>query len=413
MRPSKGKVALLISSYLPNLGGMEVGLHNIALELLEQGMEPIVIAPWTHVRQLKRLGWQLPYKVEAMPPKIWSLLAFSSTLGFKLLDWWFAHLDKKHQFEFWHVTMAYPTGCGIVHYAETAKHDVKYLIRCAGEDIQKNKEIGYGLRLDLKLDKMISYYLKRAKRLVAITDSVYQEYLELGIAEECIRRVPNGIPLRRFNQLRASSTARSDFGFSDDDFILLCVGRNHPKKNYEALIGALAECLKLGTFKPKLMCVGKDVSKLQGLVTEFGVSQHVKLIEEVGSAGADPNGLEFPSDKLIEIYKMCDLFVFPSKMETFGIAIVEAMAGGLPVIVGDSEGCRDIVEGGKWGRMVPPDDVKQLAQIITQMYCDPDLYAKFQKKSLERCKAFSWEQVVRLYLEIYQEASELAKESVS
>lgn len=63
-------IALPIPSFLPNLGGMEVGLHNIAHRLLERGSRPVVMAPFPHVTQLQRAGWNLPYEVRAFPPKI-------------------------------------------------------------------------------------------------------------------------------------------------------------------------------------------------------------------------------------------------------------------------------------------------------------------------------------------------------
>lgn len=62
-------IAFPISSFLPNLGGMEVGLHNIALRVKQRGYRSIVIAPYPHVRALKKQNWILPYEVIPFPPK--------------------------------------------------------------------------------------------------------------------------------------------------------------------------------------------------------------------------------------------------------------------------------------------------------------------------------------------------------
>ena len=64
---------MLISSFLPNLGGMEVGLHNICLQIQALGWEPIILAPYPHVKALKALNVNLPYKVKSLPPKIGAL----------------------------------------------------------------------------------------------------------------------------------------------------------------------------------------------------------------------------------------------------------------------------------------------------------------------------------------------------
>ena len=89
----------------------------------------------------------------------------------------------------------------------------------------------------------------------------------------------------------------------------------------------------------------------------------VVLIDEMNNVRKEDIAL--PVDSLIEAYKAADIFAFPSFIETFGIAIVEAMAAGLPVIVGDSDGSRDIIENGEWGLMFNPKDANDLADKIS------------------------------------------------
>ena len=150
----------MISSFLPNMGGMEVGLHNIAIRLSALGFEPVVICPYSCARSVKVKEWSLPYKIEPMPPKIFSLLKFWPYLGLKLFDLYLLHLNKKYNFSFWHVTMAYPTGYAIVSFAQRMNNNINFLIRCAGEDIQKFPDISYGMRLDPKLDQKINATFK-------------------------------------------------------------------------------------------------------------------------------------------------------------------------------------------------------------------------------------------------------------
>ena len=173
-------IALPISSFLPNLGGAEVGLHNIAGKLVDRGHRPVVMAPAPHAVRLVHEGWRLPYPVEAMPPKAWSLLRRAPWLGFWLLDRFFSAMQSRHGFDVWHCTMGYPTGVALIHFAQR-RPDIRYVIRCAGEDIQRDPDIGYGARLDPKVDSLVRSYLPRAQMLTAISDSVADEYRALGV----------------------------------------------------------------------------------------------------------------------------------------------------------------------------------------------------------------------------------------
>ena len=67
------KIALPITSFLPNLGGMEVGVHNLAKNLLSLGHEPIVITSYSIFRKLKKKKISLPYKVIFFYPFILSI----------------------------------------------------------------------------------------------------------------------------------------------------------------------------------------------------------------------------------------------------------------------------------------------------------------------------------------------------
>lgn len=395
-------VGLFIPSFLPNLGGVEVGLHNIALRVEKLGWTPIVFAPAEHVKMLKEKGWELPYKIEPLPPRMWGIITRMPPIGFKMMDLYLGHMQRKHKIDFWHVTMGYPAGCAIVHYAQNTRHDVQYLVRCAGEDIQKQPEIGYGLRLDPKFDKIISHYLSQAQRLVAITPSVYAEYKALNVPDERIYNVPNGVALDRFSQDINRDQVREKLGVGKDDTLILCVGRNHPKKNYKTLIEAGVHLREQGVENFKIMCIGSGCAALSDLVGKYDLGDHVILIN--GMSKPDKDNIILPVDALVEAYKAADIFVFPSLMETFGIAIVEAMAAGLPVIVGDSEGCRDIVEKGKWGVMCDPHSAQDLAIKISNIINDDKMREDLVKKAEIRAQDFNWDKIAQQYIEIYEAA---------
>ena len=395
-------VAMPISSFLPNLGGAEVGLHNIACKLIDRGRRPVVMAPASHVQRLRQEDWRLPYEVRALPPKAGSLLRRAPALGFFVLDRYFAWVQARYRFDCWHCTVGYPMGVALVHFARR-RDDVHYLIRCAGEDLQRDPEIGYGVRLDPAVDRIVRELLPQAQMVIAISDSVAEEYRAIGVPDARIRDVPNGVDLARFDRPIDRSAVRRAHGLDPDAFLFLSVGRNHPKKNYGRLIEAVAR-LAGDTDRPfQLQIVGNGVPELTEQLNGLGLSGHIKLADQIGGAEAG-NGVPWlPASALVELYRAADAFVFPSLIETFGIAIVEAMAAGLPVIVGDSPGCRDIVRRGHDGIAVPARDPTALAAAMSTLMSDDGVRRAYAAKAKARARDFSWDTVVDAYTALYDE----------
>ncbi len=398
-------LAMPTSSFLPNLGGMEVGLHNIAKRVADHGWDPVVIAPYSHVKALRELKWDLPYKVISFPPKIFSLLNFSPALGFKALDLYFSWLQQKHHFSFWHVTMGYPTGCAVVHFAEAQEKGgkrINYLVRCAGEDIQKQADIGYGMRLDPRLDQIISSILPRARILAAITQSVRDEYRALGVPDDRIADIPNGVDVQRFQQNTMRHELRKSLGIESDELLILSVGRHHPKKNFKMLLVAGEYLLAQGVDNFKIVIAGRNVSRLVEEAAGKKIAAHLIFKEELGKQNsAKEDTLNLPSEELVGLYKAADIFAFPSLIETFGIVLVEAMAAELPVLAMDVPGCRDILEDGKWGLLANPEDPESFQTKLKVLVNDKALRKSLTEKSGERVIDFSWNGIVEKYVKIY------------
>ncbi len=395
-------IAMPISSFLPDLGGAEVGLHNIACKLVERGHRPVVMAPAPHAKRLIHEGWRLPYPVEALPPKAWSLLRHAPWLGFWVLDRFFARMQARYRFDVWHCTMGYPTGVALVHFAQK-RPGIRHLIRCVGEDIQQDQDIGYGARLDPKVDRMVRKYLPQAPMMIAISDSVAEEYRSIGIQEARVRYVPNGVDLARFSSAVDRRAVRVRHGLNPDGFLFLSVGRNHPKKNYRRLIEAVARLASGTEQRFQLVIIGHAVHELAPQLDSYDLSGHVTLLDQIGGENAGTDDPQFPAPALVELYKAADAFVFPSLIETFGIAIVEAMAAGLPIIVGDSPGCRDIVRKGRDGVMVPARDPVALAAAMSRLLTDTDGRRVYADKAAIRARDFSWDRVVDAYTALYDE----------
>ena len=395
------RIALPSSSFLPFLGGVEVGLHNLATRLISRGHKPVVVVPYLNYRRLRKEGWKLPYIIERFPPKIFTILRQWPRLGLYLLDRFLENLQSRYHFDFWHGTMGYPTGVALIHFACKHSHR-RHLVRCAGEDIQRDNTIGYGVRLDPRIDRLIREWLPFADHLVAISDSVVDEYHALGITDERILRIPNGVDLERFGERRRRTSIRASLGLRVDELMFLAVGRNRPKKNFTTLIDVAVRISKKTSAPFRILIAGPGTSALIPLAEQAGVANYIQVDEQAGAV--DYADVRLPVQSLVDLYLAADVFVFPSLIETFGVVIAEAMAAGLPIITTDGPGCRDMVRNGRDGLVVNAGDTEALAEAMVRVIHEPVLRNDLANRAHVRAQDFSWDKVVDRYLDVYRGA---------
>ena len=105
-------------------------------------------------------------------------------------------------------------------------------------------------------------------------------------------------------------------------------------------------------------------------------------------------------EKAIEIYKNMDIFVMPSKHETFGLVYVEAMSQGLPVIYTRNEGFDQFFEDGVVGYSMKYNDYRKMSENIENIFNN---YSMISKNCIEKSIEFDWNKIARKYIQIYNE----------
>ena len=136
------------------------------------------------------------------------------------------------------------------------------------------------------------------------------------------------------------------------------IGRLHPNKGYDILIRAAARLRERGLdFRLTITGEGPERPALQAEVEALKLGGLVSL----------PGWVDDPETT----FAAMDLFVLSSVVEPFGLVVIEAMAARTPVIASDIDGPRDILGGGRWGRLVPPRDPEALADAIAEALADP------------------------------------------
>ena len=85
MNKKKLKIAFLTSSFLPSIGGSQIGLHNICMGLYKRGHDPIVLIPFGCYIKLKKQKWNIPYYLIPLPPKVLRLYFFLPSIAIILI----------------------------------------------------------------------------------------------------------------------------------------------------------------------------------------------------------------------------------------------------------------------------------------------------------------------------------------
>lgn len=197
-----------------------------------------------------------------------------------------------------------------------------------------------------------------------------------------------GIDLEKFSTVEIDrALKRSQLGLSEDAFIVLSVGELNKNKNHEVIIRAIGKI-----DNPNIHYIicgqGKLEGYLRNLSKELGLENQVHL-------------LGFRKD-IPEICKVSDVFSFPSYREGLSVALMEAMANGLPVVCSNIRGNSDLIEDGKGGYLVEPGNVKGFAKYIKDFIEDSRLISEFGGSNLEKIENYSIENVLRKMGKIYK-----------
>jgi glycosyltransferase involved in cell wall biosynthesis len=98
-----------------------------------------------------------------------------------------------------------------------------------------------------------------------------------------------------------------------------------------------------------------------------------------------------------------DVFVLPSKMESFGLTLLEASAAGLPVVCSNAGGIPEVFRDGFNGLLYPPGDDDAMAKAIIRLLQDRELAKKISANAMETAGIFTWERTAEQTLQVYKE----------
>lgn len=241
----------------------------------------------------------------------------------------------------------------------------------------------------------------RSAGVIAVSDAVCSNLLDQNfVAPEKIFVIHNGIDLARFTSVdrdAAREKIKSQLGISGLFKLVGSVGSLVSLKGHEDLIRAAAIVTQTDP-AVHFVIIGDEppgeqttLTGLRELITRLGLSHRVHLMRR--------------QPDVAEWLEALDLFVSASHSESFGLAIVEAMASGCAVLATATEGAYEVLEHDVDGRLTPVGDVPAMSAAITEMLVDNDLRAHLGMNAQAAAKEqFDRERMVDETVRVYQHA---------
>lgn len=225
--------------------------------------------------------------------------------------------------------------------------------------------------------------------LITINKEDYERAKTFKAGKVCY--VPGvGIDLKKFNVGYVNKEQkRKEIGVSADDFVLLSVGELIPRKNHEVVIRALSvlkQLDKLNHIEYVICGRGAYETDLKKLAEGLDVADHVHF-------------LGYRND-ISEICNCADLFVFMSHQEGLPVALMEAMACGLPAVCSNIRGNTDLIEDGVTG-LLANNTPEEVAESISEMKSDTALRNRVASAALQKIKQFDLSSVEDEMSKIY------------
>jgi len=242
-----------------------------------------------------------------------------------------------------------------------------------------------------KMDKTLINTLRSCKYVNQIV--TYSEFMRnqivtwYGVNREKIAVVPNGVNLKKFSDCAGKLLLEGDPA-------ILYVGYLSRFKSVDLLICAVSK-LRSELPNMKLHIVG------HGNKAEFELLAMKKQVEKIVVFHGQANPEAVPL-----YYRSADFCVFPSRRDSAGLTLLEAMASGTPVIASNRGGTPEIITHGENGILFEPNDANALPESMLCLSQNSDLRKKLSSNGLKTATNYAWEKIAEKYVSLYKHLCE-------
>jgi glycosyltransferase involved in cell wall biosynthesis len=379
------RVVLVTRRFWPLVGGAEIMAARLAGALHARGAATTILtarwqADWP--AEIDRHGVRV-IRLPNPATRVWGTWRYMQAVG----RWLRQH---RSAFDLAYVSMLKHDAYAAI---AAARGSFPVVVRAEGAgltgDCHWQLEATCGLRIKRRC--------QRADALVAPSPAIERELIVAGYSRQRIHYIPNGVVMPEPRDAANRAEARADLAEADpslaignDAPLAVYTGRLHAMKGLDDLIRAWPRVLKeLPSARLWLVGDGPHRAELNDLIGRLGLWGFVYL------AG--------PFDDVEEFLRAADLFALPSLEEGMSLAVLEAMAMGLPVIASAIPANEVIVADGVTGRLAPPRDADRLAALIVELFRDRRQAERLGKEARRQVsEKYSLENMVESHLALFE-----------
>jgi glycosyltransferase-like protein len=222
---------------------------------------------------------------------------------------------------------------------------------------------------------------------------------EFGVDAGLVR---NGVDRRRFRPSASAAERSRDrvLASMNGRLTVLTVGGIEPRKGSLTLLEAFARLRRTMPGRDPLLIVAggatlfdyrHEIDRFHARAAALGLERDVRVIGSL------------PCDQLERLYRAADVFAFPSETEGFGLAALEALSAGLPVVATELDAFRTFLEHDRNALLVPVGDSEALAAAIARLVSDESERARLRAGGFELAARYSWDEAAAVHERVYSE----------
>lgn len=241
------------------------------------------------------------------------------------------------------------------------------------------------------------------RKFIAVSNLTRDIFLqEYPVDPERVAVIHPGVHLpdgNRRNREETRLAVRCELGIAPDAPVIIFASMNFEIKGLDDIIRTLAH-LRRQRVVYKLIVAGKgNVKKYEKMAAKEGIADSVFFTGVVAKA------------KLIDLYSASDLYLMLSKFDTFGMVVLEAMAGGLPVMISNRVGAKDLVREGENGFVIDHSSDYDYTASRLKLLLDESIRRKMSTAALQTAAGNTWDRVAAKYSDLYQEILNAKRET--
>ena len=372
------RVALISDEYYPDIGGAAHYALDLSLQLSRLGVEIVVI---THAHPGQREDEEIDgvriRRVNGLvlddPHRAVSPLLFHRCHRYILNG----RFDVVHGLDVYS-TMALLA----VRFAH--RHRIPSVLTC--HTVMDSRFLIFWQRLAGWL-----FGLRGADRLIAVSQASARFSHLLGFRQERIAVIPNGVDLSCFNGKVDASLMRRELGIGNRPLIVTA-SRLIKRKSPELLVSAFARVLKaIPNAKLVIAGSGREEDNLSRQIGDLNITDSVSLL----------GGMT--KERVAQLMAAADVFALPSKVESFGLSLLEASAAGVPVVCSNAGGIPEVFHDGLNALLYPAGDDGAMAKAMIRLIQDSELAKKIGANALETASKFTWAMAAAKTFRVYEE----------